>query len=158
MQNFTIKCVDDYNKINLNKLTLWMYNWWGKEECWSKEKIKYYLQHAFNKNKLPKTIIAFNANNEEIGMCQILVNDLECRPDIYPCIANLYIDELYRKNGLVALLLNTALEELKKLNFKNVYLYTTHKNLYEKYGWQFVGNIKTYLNPDLQRLYKFTIN
>ena len=57
------------------------------------------MKASFNSKTLPQTIIAFNENNEEIGMCQITLKDLDCRPDIYPYIANLYIEEKYRNNG-----------------------------------------------------------
>lgn len=154
MEKFIVKKVENYNKINLDKCVSWMYNWWGKSDGWSKEKVSTYMKSSFNKKCLPMTFIAFN---EEVGMCQITLKDLDCRPDIYPYIANLYIDENYRNNGIVKLLLDEAIRTAKEINLTKLYLYTTHIGLYEKYGWQFVENIETYLVPHIQRLYKYEL-
>ena len=99
MKKIIVKKITDYNEINLNKCVSWMYDWWGNAEGWTKEKVSTYMKASFNSKTLPQTIIAFNENNEEIGMCQITLKDLDCRPDIYPYIANLYIEEKYRNNG-----------------------------------------------------------
>ena len=157
MENFIVKKIEDYNKINLDKCVSWMYDWWGEKDGWTKEKVATYMKSSFNKNRLPMTLIVFDKNNEEVGMCQITLKDLDCRPDIYPYIANLYIDEKHRNKGIVKLLLNEAVKTAKDINLTKLYLYTTHIGLYEKYGWQFIDNIETYLNPHIQRLYKFEL-
>ena len=157
MKKFYAKKITNYKEINLTKCVTWMYNWWGKIEGWSPEKIETYLKFSFNDNKLPQTIIAFNENNEEVAMCQITVTDLDCRPDIYPYIANLYVDEKYRHQGIVKLLLDKAIQAAKESHLTHLYLFTSHVGLYEKYGWRFLENIETYLDPHIQKLYKFEI-
>ena len=43
----------------------------------------------------------------------------------------------------------------ENLNFEELYLFTKHETLYEKFGWEFVSNIKTYKqNDSVQKLYK----
>lgn len=46
-----------------------------------------------------------------------------------------------------------AIKVAKESNLTRLYLYTTHVGLYEKYGWKFIGNIETHLDPHIQRLY-----
>ena len=90
-------------------------------------------------------------------MCQITLKDLDCRPDIYPYIANLYIEEKYRNNGFAKLLLDEAIKTARENNLTHLYLYTSHIGLYEKYGWTFVDFVETYLNPHIQRLYRYDL-
>jgi len=155
---FKVKQVTDYTKINFDKLCDWMFNWWGKSEGKSKEWVEHYMQHSFNKNSLPFTIIAFNEQNEEVAMCQVTMHDLEVRPDIYPYVANLFVQNEYRGNGLVNMLLKKALSVAQKIGVYEIYIYTEHVGLYEKYGWEFVGEIDTFLSPRIQRLYKINID
>lgn len=155
---FKVKLITDYHKVNFEKLLDWMFNWWGKEEKKSKKWVQEYMKHSFNKDKLPITIVAFNEKDEEVAMCNVTMHDLEVRPDIYPYIANLYVQEEYRGNGLVKLLLTKALSEARKLGVQELYIFTKHCGLYEKYGWEFVGEIDTFLSPRIQRLYKIKIN
>ena len=157
MKKIIVKKITDYNEINLNKCVSWMYDWWGNAEGWTKEKVSTYMKASFNSKTLPQTIIAFNENNEEIGMCQITLKDLDCRPDIYPYIANLYIEEKYRNNGFAKLLLDEAIKTARENNLTHLYLYTSHIGLYEKYGWKFVDFVETYLNPHIQRLYRYDL-
>ncbi len=85
------------------------------------------------------------------------MHDLDVRPDIYPYLANLYVQEDYRGNGIVKLLIDRALSEAKRLGLSELFLYTKHVGLYEKYGWEFIGEIDTFLLPRIQRLYKINI-
>lgn len=56
------------------------------------------MQHSLQKDRLPKTYGLF-LNDTIIGMFQLTYEDLAVRPDIYPWLANVYIDEKYRKMG-----------------------------------------------------------
>ena len=55
---------------------------------------------------------------EIIGMYQFTYRDLFMRPDIYPWVANVYIDEKYRNNGFRNKIYNTS-KSCKKMIFKN---------------------------------------
>ncbi len=154
---FRAELITDYKQINLDRLCEWNYNWWGVEEEKSKEYVEHFLKYSFHKDKLPLTIVVFNEQNEEVAMCQITMHDLDVRPDIYPYLANLYVQEDYRGNGIVKLLIDRALSEAKRLGLSELFLYTKHVGLYEKYGWEFIGEIDTFLLPRIQRLYKINI-
>ncbi|MEG0826321.1 MAG: GNAT family N-acetyltransferase [Bacilli bacterium] len=150
-----IKLID--NTKYLDELSLWMYNWWGKDEEWSLDKIKEYLKNSCNDEKLPQTYIALE-NTEVVGMCQISMYDLDVRPDLYPWLNNVYIKLEKRNLGISKLLIEYVIKEAKKMNLQELYLYTTHIGLYEKYGFKFISNIKTYLKKDhVQRLYKLDL-
>ena len=55
------------------------------------------------------------------------------------------------------------LENVKKtarevIKFDEIFLYTKHIGLYEKFGWEYVSDLDTYnKEPRIQRLYKMEL-
>ncbi|MCI8778817.1 MAG: GNAT family N-acetyltransferase [Bacilli bacterium] len=135
-----------------------MYNWWGKDKGYSFDGIKCFMTHNMQENKLPQTYGLF-LDNKIIGMYQFRYDDLDVRPNIYPWLANVYIDENYRKQGYGKILLESVMRNVKNIrNFKEIYLFTKHINLFEKFGLEFAELIDTYSDIDrIQRLYKLRI-
>ena len=135
-----------------------MYNWWGKEDGYVFEEVKCFMKHSLQENRLPQTYGIF-VENKIVGIYQFAYEDLSIRPDIYPWLANVYIDEKFRGKGYARVLLESVKLTASKLdNVKELYLYTKHEKFYEKFGWEFISEIDTYSkNPRFQRLYKFII-
>lgn len=159
MDNLEIKQVfEDIDEDNFKIMTKWMYEWWGIEDGDSLEEVECYMKHSFQKDRLPQTYGLF-LNGTIIGMYQFAYEDLSVRPDIYPWLANVYIDEKYRNKGYAKYMLNTVLENAKKvLDFDELYLFTKHIGLYEKFGFRFISDFDTYKkNPRIQRLYKLEL-
>lgn len=158
MDNLEFRQIIEIDKQNLDIMTNWMYNWWGKEDGYTFDSVKCFLEHSFLKDRLPKTFGLFH-NGRIIGMFQFTYEDLEVRPDIYPWLANLYVDEEYRNKGIGRILLEKVNEISKtSLNFNELYLFTKHIGLYEKFGWVYISDLDTYTkNPRIQRLYKLDI-
>ena len=92
-------------------------------------------------------------------MFQFTYENLEVRPDIYPWLANLYVDEEYRNKGVARILLERVNEIAKtSVNFDELYLFTNHIGLYEKFGWKYISELDIYTkDPRIQRLYKLDI-
>ena len=155
MNNLEFRQIIEIDKQNLDIMTNWMYNWWGKEDGYTFDSVKCFLEHSFLKDRLPKTFGLFH-KGRIIGMFQFTYEDLEVRPDIYPWLANLYVDEEYRSKGIGRILLERVNEVAKtSLNFNELYLFTKHIGLYEKFGWDYISDLDTYTkNPRIQRLYK----
>ena len=158
MENLEFKQIIDIDEKNLEIMTNWMYNWWGKEKKYTFDNVKCYLKHSFQKDRLPKTYGLFH-KGRIIGTFQFIYEDLELRPDIYPWLANLYVDEEYRNKGIARILLEKASELAKTaVGFDELYLFTKHIGLYEKFGWEYISEIDTYIeNPRFQRLYKLNL-
>ena len=90
----------------------------------------------------------------QLSMCE----DLNSRPDIYPWLINVYVDEKFRGNNVCRNLMETVYENAKKANLDELYLYTKHVGLYEKFGWDFVEEVKTFRNESpIERLYNLKI-
>ena len=83
MNNLEFRQIIEIDKQNLDIMTNWMYNWWGKENGYTFDSVKCFLEHNFLKDILPKTFGLFH-NGRIIGMFQFTYEDLEVRPDIYP--------------------------------------------------------------------------
>ena len=66
------------------------------------------------------------------------------------------VDEEYRNKGVARILLEKTSELAKTaVGFDELYLFTKHIGLYEKFGWEYISEIDTYIeNPRFQRLYK----
>jgi N-acetylglutamate synthase-like GNAT family acetyltransferase len=86
------------------------------------------------------------------------MHDLDSRPDIYPWLANLFVDEDYRLQGVATGLINQAINQSKKIGLKELYLYTKYTNLYEKFGFEFVEEVETFKKDSpIERLYKINL-
>lgn len=156
--NLELKKLIDIDDNTLNTITTWMYNWWGKIDGYSFDGVKCFMKHSLLKDRLPQTYGLF-LNNTIIGMFQITYEDLSVRPDIYPWLANVYIDEQYRGKGYSKILLESIKDIVgKTTDFSTLFLYTKHVGLYEKFGWEFVSEIDTYKEESrIERLYKLNL-
>lgn len=150
--NITVKRITD--KTFLDKMTDWLYHWWGRREGYYYEAVRCYMAHSLQNHRLPQTYGLF-LEDRLIGMYQFTHGDLFPRPDIYPWLANVYIDSQYRSAGYGRYLIETVQENAQTyLESEELFLFTTHIGLYEKFGWDFMEEIDTYLEHErIQRLY-----
>lgn len=157
-KDLVIKQLVNTDEEVLNTITTWMYNWWGKKDGYSFDGVKCFMQHSLLKDRLPKTYGLFLDNNI-IGMFQLTLEDLKVRPDIYPWLANVYIDEKYRGKGFGRKLLESVKEIAQSnIEFKEIFLYTKHKGLYEKFNWKYVCEIDTFNEESrIESLYKLDL-
>ncbi len=111
-----VKQLIDIDEDTLITITNWMYNWWGKSDGYSFDETKCYMKHSMQKDRLPKTYGLF-LNEQIIGIYQFTHVNLIIRPDIYPWLANVYIDETYRHKGYGRKLLETVKDTAKTIKF-----------------------------------------
>jgi len=150
--------IEDKNNLIFEKICEWNYNWWGIRDEVSFEEVRCNLEHSLNKERLPQTYVCL-IGEEPAGMYQLsMSDDLNSRPDIYPWLINVYVDEKYRGKNVCRELMNTVYENAKKANLQELYLYTKHVGLYEKFGWKFVEEVKTFREDSpIERLYRLEI-
>ena len=154
-----IKLIEQVQYEEVEHMTQWMYDWWGKTEGYSYECLKSYLIHSIHKDQFPYTFGIY-LDNKLIGMYQFRLEDLFVRPDLYPWLANVYICPQYRHQGYGHILMNSIKTNMQiYLSSKTLYLYTTHCHLYEKYGWKYLCDVDTFLDTNrIQRLYQLSID
>ena len=154
-----VKRLDKVDNKIFNVILKWQYKWWGIRDGQSKEQVKYYLKHCISKkaNVIPQTYIAIE-NNKVVGMyCITMSDDIE-RPDLYPYIANGYVEERHRGKGIYRKLMETVKSNCKKLGIHKIYCYTKHKGLYEKFDFKYIGKIPTFREDSkIERLYVVNI-
>lgn len=151
--------LENNNDDIINKICEWNYNWWEIKNNNSLEEVRCYFKHSLCKdNRLPQTFIAL-IKDEPVGMYQIsMSDDLVSRPDIYQWLVNVYVDEKRRGNGICRKLMNTVKENAKSISLNELYLYTKHVGLYEKFGWKFIEKVNTFKDDSsMERLYKLDI-
>lgn len=138
-------------------MTEWMYGWWGEREGYTREAVRPYVQNSCQP-RLPCTFGLF-ADGQLLGMYQLRLEDLFVRPDLYPWLANVYLEPSARGRGLGGLMLSSVRDYAQRLsNFPQLYLYTAHQGLYEKHGWSFAGEIDTHLpQRRIQWLYRLSL-
>ena len=150
--------LEESNNLFFDKICDWYYNWLGIKNNESIEEIKCTFEHSLCKNKLPQTFVAL-IDGEPAGMYQLSMSDnLNSRPDLYPWLINVYVDEKFRGRNVARELMNTVKENAKELGLTELYLYTKHIGLYEKFGWKFIEEVKTFKDDSpVERLYKLEI-
>ncbi len=135
----------------------WMHSWWGEKEGYTEEAISEYYRHSLNNDRYPHTYGLF-LSNELIGTFQITMSDLFVRPDLYPWLANVYIAEEFRGRGFGTFLLGNISSIIREDPFiAEVYLYTTHEGLYERFGWELYEKTDTHLPERIQNIYRLKV-
>lgn len=140
------------------KIVEWNYNWWGIKEGKTREEVEYLFRHSICKDRLPQTFVAL-LDGEVVGMYQLsMTDDLFGRPDIYPWLINVYVDESFRGRNICREMMQTVRENAKNAGLKELYLYTKHVGLYEKFGWEFAEMVKTFdATSPVERLYRLNV-
>lgn len=132
----------------------WNFEWWGHKTS-GRAEVESFMAHSLCADRLPQTFVALE-DGVPVGMYQLqMSDDLAGRPDLYPWLANVYVDESRRGEGIGRCLMESVADAAAKLGLSEVYLYTHHVGLYEKFGWQFVEEVPTFsLDSPLERLYR----
>lgn len=79
---------------------------------------------------------------EIVGGVGVIENDFHKRRDLTPNICALIVNEEYRGRGLARGLIERVCEDLRVCNISDVYLITTHTELYERLGFEYYDDIE----------------
>lgn len=139
----------------LEEISKWIWKEWQKEHGAKLEDIIYQSKHSINENGIPQMYIA-KYKNEVVGVVSIWLNDLKARQDLFPWMATLYVKEEFRNMGIGKMLQQKCIEETKKMNYKNLYLITEHRNYYEKMGWKYIEDAPLG-DGNYERIYKYKL-
>ena len=120
-----VRKITEKKDLDLNLMTEWMYGWWGKTEGYRYDAVYACMLHSLQETFLPQTYGLF-FNDRLIGMCQFTMEDLFVRSEIYPWLANVYIEKDYRGSGLGRFLLNSVKGSAEAAGLEELYLFTVH--------------------------------
>lgn len=115
------------------------YKWFGEEKSLSIEEIRKNYPLDDNLPKIRVLII----NDTLIGFYEINEKDNIDDEEYKPYLATVYVREEYRKRGYSTILINDAIKYAESLGYKDLYLHSRIENYYEKYGFEFLKEVKT---------------
>lgn len=137
----------------------WNYRWWAVRDGISPEETRVTLAHSLCVGtRLPQTFVAAE-DGKAVGMYQLsMIDDLYSRPDLYPWLIDVYVAPEARGRGVCAAMLATVPQNARAAGLNELYLYTAHVGLYERFGWRFVETVQTF-RPDspTERLYRLDL-
>ena len=150
--------LEEKNSPHFEAVFQWNYYWWGERDGISPAEVRCTLEHSLNRDRLPQTFVAVE-QGRAIGMYQLsMIDDLYCRPDLYPWLIDVYVDEPYRGKGVFSEMMKTVPQNARAAGLTELYLYTTHAGLYEPFGWTFVQEVETFRKDSpVERLYRLTL-
>lgn len=93
-------------------------------------------------------IVGFAVFSEKDG----LPEEYDCRP----FVSLVFVDEAYRGKRLSETLIENTVKYAKKLDYTTVYLKSEHRGLYEKYGFEKIGEFEP-VEPPADQLFKMDI-
>lgn len=123
-------------------------------------------KEAEKNSRIAKKIEKIKSNLKEENFCKLILLEKEkligfisifptdgdeCR-NLTPWYATMYVKEKYRGRGYSKILNGAILEECRKRKYKEIFLKTTLKNYYEKFGAKFVRKLDSG-----EGLYKFEL-
>ncbi|CAH1203633.1 hypothetical protein PAECIP111893_02018 [Paenibacillus plantiphilus] len=134
----------------LDLVSQWLWQEWASDKPIAY--IRYATIHNAQSNRIPMTFVAL-AGEEPVGTVSLWMNDLKCRQDLYPWMASLYVIEDKRNLGIGRKLQAHAVEEVKKLGYTELYLFTDHNGYYERLGWTYKELAPT-VNGEYTKIYR----
>lgn len=131
-------------------ITDWLFQAFGSEN--SRDFFASIVNSSLRPEGLPVTFVAL-LDDKPVGTVGLWRCDLISRQDLYPWLAALYIDESQRGCGLGAQLQHHVEAFSRRTGFRELDLYATFANYYERFGWQYIGDGLDYPDQPV-RLYR----
>jgi predicted N-acetyltransferase YhbS len=107
--------------------------WWLSKPGHSVDTMEARLRQASNPQEIPLSLVAL-ANARPVGTVNLVENDDESRPHLFPWLAALLVLPQYRGRGIGSKLVCALLEEARRLKIKQMYLGTDAPGFYMRFG------------------------
>lgn len=113
------------------------HQWWGiSQVAYQKSMEASLIKGAI----IPRWYVAIQ-KNKIIGGLGIIENDFHNRKDLSPNICAVYVEKEFRGRGIAGQLLNRACDDMHQNGVDILYLITDHTSFYERYGWEYYGEV-----------------
>ena len=90
---------------------------------------------------VPQWYVALDGD-KIVGGMGVIENDFHNRPDLSPNVCAVYVEEDYRNQGIAGALLEFVCDDMADYGIEVLYLVTNHIGYYERYGWEYLCNVK----------------
>ena len=130
-------------------LAKWHHKQWGHlTEARTVEQRKARLKHHLQRDAIPTTFVAW-VNDQPIGSASLIANDMPELAEWIPWLANVLVDEEYRRQGIGAMLIQRVAAAAAHLGYPRLYLYTLDQmHLYASLGWQ-ISHVRFHRGYDM---------
>jgi GNAT superfamily N-acetyltransferase len=122
----------------INVIVDWLWSEWGTKNNFNYWKS--WVESSMFTDKIPQTFVAVE-NDKVLGTISLWRCDLQSRQDIFPWLGGLYVDGIYRKQGIGAALQKHAFEVAHNLGYKELYMFTELTGYFERFGWSYLEEI-----------------
>lgn len=105
-----------------------------------------YLAEKMNKNEFAEweRVFAACVDGKVVGFCTFAEKDeLPLKYEFTPFIGFVFVDEQYRGKRLSELMIQSATSYAHELGYKKIYIMSGEIGLYEKYGFEKLGDYET---------------
>jgi predicted N-acetyltransferase YhbS len=122
----------------ISTLATWFQDEWGSYTKNSVGARCKELEAKIDNGQLPLTMVA-TIENKLLGTYSLDLADLPNRPDLSPWLASVYVNPVFRNQGIGKKVVKESLMHAQSLQLETLYLYTSHHaKWYESMGWQFM--------------------
>ncbi len=118
-----------------------------------------YLAEKMKNNEFAEweRVFAASVDGKVVGFCTLVEKDeLPAKYEFTPFIGFLFVDEQYRGKRLSELMLKSATSYAQALGYEKIYIMSGEVGLYEKYGFEKLGNYETIYGTIDQLFVKLT--
>lgn len=105
-----------------------------------------YLTEKMKNNEFAEweRVFVASVDGKVVGFCTLVEKDeLPAKYEFTPFIGFLFVDEQYRGKRLSELMLKSAISYAQALGYEKIYIMSGEIGLYEKYGFEKLGNYET---------------
>lgn len=149
-KNLKLRQITKADDTALETISSWFDGWWDKH-IWRKDNIKKYISYMTQENRIPMLFV-LEDNGVPVATASIDTSDEVLRPDLYPFLVNVFVEKSHRGKGYSLMIVNYALEKAKQIGIEQLYLRTQHTGLYEKCGFEYMGQCELF-DGSFERLY-----
>lgn len=150
-EKLTLRKITDKNDRSWAQICQWQWQWWGEKTGLNWNRLVQFMEHSLLEERVPLTI-AVEIEEELIGYYQLQMNNLKVRPDYYPWLANVYLDEKWRGKGFFRRMVEDVPRLMGEIGLSEIYVLTKKEGFYEQYGWEEVERANDYRADDLLRI------
>jgi len=114
----------------------WLNGEWGVIRNEPMEQTLALLRSNTLKDQWPFVLVALE-NDTPVGTASLILDDMPTRPEFSPWLADVYVPNTKRKEGIGKKLVEAVAAEATRLGVEKIYLFTaSNTKLYELLGWQ----------------------
>lgn len=114
---------------------------WGSHYT-SKQDLELEIEQSFEKGSLSRVFYVTDRNGEIYGTASFLESDLDLFPETNSWLANFYVLEKHRKQGIGKKLYKEIIAYARSLDYESLYLYTTDTSYYSTKSWKVIKNFQ----------------